>query len=50
MLVRADGFVFRALMFLTFPSMYLPRLMPLKFEHARVGSDTTTWCKVGFDF
>lgn len=50
MLVRVDGFAFRTLMVLTFPSMYLPRLMPLRFEHARVGNDYTSWCKVSFDF
>jgi len=46
MLVRADSFLLKVLLFIASPSERLPSLIPLWIMPARVGKDYDTFVKV----
>lgn len=46
MLMRADSFLLRVLLFIASPTERFPSLIPLWIMPARVGTDTETFVKV----
>lgn len=50
MVIKTGSVLFRVLLVVANPVPWLPSIVPLRIEAARVGSDTTTWCKVSFGY
>ena len=46
MLIRSDSLALRALLFIASPVAWLPHIVPLWVEHARVGDDYDSWVRV----
>lgn len=50
MIMRSDSRALRALLILTSPAPWLPRLLPLWIEPARVGTDYSSFVRVTLKF